>query len=106
MINTLFRQPAKHVHFKNLMPFNICSLCFYYLSLYYLQYSDPKIAESISDRVGFRTIMHVFFSKLEDNEKRMGLMVELFVRNSRESEKRLCTALHGSAPMFVMTVKD
>ena len=53
--------------------------------------------------------MHVFFSKMEDNEKRMGSMVELFERNrlnSRECEKRLCTALHGSAPMFVMTVKD
>ena len=50
--------------------------------------------------------MHLFFSKLEDNEKRMGLMVELFERNSRESKKRFCTALHDSAPMFVMTVKD
>lgn len=50
--------------------------------------------------------MPVFFSKMEDNEKRMGSMVELFERNSRECEKRLCTALHDSAPMFVMTVND
>lgn len=70
MINSLFRQPAVRVHVNNLTPFNIA---LYVFTIYlYITYNILILK------------LHVFFSKMEDNKKRMGFMVEHFERNGRE----------------------